>query len=94
MELKLEVIVVPVTDVDRAKDFYVTGLACREDGDVPGDDGYRIVQLTPPGSPCSIIFGSGITSAQPGAIDGLVLVVDDLDKARTELLDRGVPVSE
>ncbi|HET6728624.1 MAG TPA: VOC family protein [Jiangellaceae bacterium] len=94
MNLKLEVVVVPVTDVDKAKDFYRTGLACREDADASAGDDYRIVQMTPPGSPCSIIFGQGVTSDQPGSLDGLVLVVDDIDAARDELLSRGVDVSE
>lgn len=94
MELKLEVVVVPVTDVDTAKHFYGTGLACRLDADVSGDGGFRCVQMTPPGSPCSIIFGDGITAATPGSLDSLVLVVDDIEKARAELVDRGVDVSE
>jgi catechol 2,3-dioxygenase-like lactoylglutathione lyase family enzyme len=94
MDLKLEVVLVPVTDVDKAKHFYETGLACREDADFPGENGYRIVQMTPPGSSCSIIFGHGVTSATPGSLDSLVLVVDDIDKARTELVDRGVDVGD
>ena len=93
MDLKLEVIVLPVTDVDRAKEFYGTGLACREDADVSAGD-FRIVQMTPPGSPCSLIFGRGITPAAPGSFQKLVLVVDDIEKARAELVDRGVDVSE
>ena len=94
MDLKLEVVVVPVTDVDKAKQFYGTGLACRLDADVSGDDGYRLVQMTPPGSPCSIIFGAGVTAAPPGSIDSVVVVVDDIDAARDELLSRGVEVGE
>jgi catechol 2,3-dioxygenase-like lactoylglutathione lyase family enzyme len=94
MDLKLEVVVVPVSDVDKAKQFYETGLACRLDADVSGGDDYRLVQLTPPGSPCSIIFGKGVTSDQPGSIDSLVLAVDDIDAARDELLSRGVEVSD
>ena len=85
MDMKLEVVVVPVSDVDRAKDFYKR-LGFREDIDYVGSDDYRIVQLTPPGSACSIIFGKGVTSAQPGSIDRLVLAVDDIDAARDELL--------
>jgi catechol 2,3-dioxygenase-like lactoylglutathione lyase family enzyme len=85
---------VPVTDVDTAKHFYGTGLACRLDADVTGDGGFRCVQMTPPGSQCSIIFGDGITAATPGSLDSLVLVVDDIEKARAELVDRGVDVSE
>jgi catechol 2,3-dioxygenase-like lactoylglutathione lyase family enzyme len=94
MDLKLEVVVVPVSDVDKAKDFYGTGLACRLDADFSAGDDYHLVQMTPPGSPCSIIFGKGLTSAPPGSADGLVLVVDDIDTARDELLSRGVEVSE
>ncbi len=90
---RLEVIVIPVADVDRAKDFYV-GLGWRFDGEIARDDGYRLVQLTPPGSNCSIIFGNGVTSAQPGSLDGLLLVVDDIDVARNDLLAHGVEVSE
>src|SRR5258706_13053468 len=89
--MKLEVVVVPVADVDRAKDFYKR-LGFREDIDYAGSDGYRIVQLTPPGSACSIIFGKGVTSAQPGSIDRLVLAVDDIDAARDALLAPGVEV--
>ena len=91
MDLKLEVVVVPVSDVDRAKDFYKR-LGFREDIDYAGSDGYRIVQLTPPGSACSIIFGKGVTSAQPGSIDRLVLAVDDIDAARDALLAHSVEV--
>jgi catechol 2,3-dioxygenase-like lactoylglutathione lyase family enzyme len=94
MDMKLEVVVVPVTDVDKAKHFYGTGLACRLDADYSAGDGFRVVQMTPPGSSCSIIFGDGITSARPGSLESLVLVVDDIEKARAELADRGVDVSE
>ena len=92
MDMKLEVVVVPVSDVDRAKDFYKR-LGFREDIDYVGSNGYRVVQLTPPGSACSIIFGKGVTSAQPGSIDRLVLAVSDIDAARDELLSHGVEVS-
>ena len=92
MDLKLEVVVVPVSDVDRAKDFYKR-LGFREDIDYAGGDGYRVVQLTPPGSACSIIFGKGVTSAPPGSIDRLVLAVSDIDAARDELRSHGVEVS-
>jgi catechol 2,3-dioxygenase-like lactoylglutathione lyase family enzyme len=94
MELKLEVVVLPVSDVDKAKDFYGKGLACRLDADYSAGDGFRCVQMTPPESPCSIIFGNGITAATPGSLDSLVLVVDDIEKTRAELVDRGVDVSE
>jgi catechol 2,3-dioxygenase-like lactoylglutathione lyase family enzyme len=92
MDMKLEVVVVPVSDVDRAKHFYQR-LGFREDIDYVGGNGYRVVQLTPPGSACSIIFGTGVTSARPGALDRLVLAVSDIDAARDELLTHGVEVS-
>jgi catechol 2,3-dioxygenase-like lactoylglutathione lyase family enzyme len=91
--MKLEVAVVPVGDVDRAKDFY-QGLGWRLDADFRGENGFRVVQLTPPGSACSIIFGAGITSAAPGSADGLQLTVTDIEAARTELIDHGVAASE
>ena len=90
--MRLEIIVIPVADVDRAKDFYA-GLGWRLDGD-QGAGGYRVVQVTPPGSNTSIIFGAGITSAQPGSIDKMLLAVDDIDAAREELLGHGVDVGE
>src|SRR5262245_40319379 len=89
MDMKLEVVVLPVSDVDRAKNFYKR-LGFREDIDFAGSDGYRVVQLTPPGSACSIIFGMGVTSARPGSIDRLVLAVSDLDAACDELRSHGV----
>jgi catechol 2,3-dioxygenase-like lactoylglutathione lyase family enzyme len=92
MDMKLEVVVVPVSDVDRAKDFY-RRLGFREDVDYRANDGYRVVQLTPPGSACSIIFGTGVTSARPGSVDRLVLAVSDVDAARDELRSHGVEVS-
>ncbi|KAA0081857.1 glyoxalase [Mycolicibacterium sp. P9-64] len=93
MELRLEVIVLPVSDVDRAKDFYVK-LGWRLDADFATDDDFRVIQLTPPGSPCSIIFGTGVSSAAPGSVDGLHLVVTDIEAARAELADLGAPISE
>ena len=93
MDVKLEVVVVPVSDVDRAKSFY-RSLGWRLDADFPGDGGFRVVELTPPGSACSIIFGSGVTSAPPGSAQGLQLVVTDIEAARAELVDRGIEVSE
>jgi catechol 2,3-dioxygenase-like lactoylglutathione lyase family enzyme len=93
MDLKLEVVVLPVSDVDKAKQFYETGLACREDADIAGA-GLRLVQMTPPGSACSIHFGEGITSATPGSVEGLVIAVDNIEKACAELAERGVPVSD
>jgi len=92
-EMKLEVVVVPVSDVDRAKGFY-EGLGWRLDADLAIEDGYRVVQLTPPGSACSIIFGEGVTTADPGSCEGLQLSVYDVDAARAELVGRGVEVSE
>ena len=92
-EVRLEVVVVPVSDLYRAKRFYET-LGWRLDADLAVDDGYRVVQLTPPGSGCSIIFGNGVTSAPPGSSEGLQLTVYDIDEARADLLGRGVDVSE
>jgi catechol 2,3-dioxygenase-like lactoylglutathione lyase family enzyme len=92
-EMKLEVVVVPVSDADRAKGFY-QGLGWRLDADLAVEDGYRVVQLTPPGSACSIIFGEGVTSARPGSSEGLQLSVYDIDAAREELVERGVDVGE
>jgi catechol 2,3-dioxygenase-like lactoylglutathione lyase family enzyme len=91
-DLKLEVVILPVSDVDRTKAFY-SGLGWRIDGDfVDGD--WRAMQMTPPGSPCSIIFGKGVTSAAPGSVQGNFLIVDDVDAARAELKEKGVDVSE
>ncbi len=92
LDMKLEVVVIPVSDVDRAKAFY-TGLGWRLDADVPGKDGFRVVQVTPPGSPCSVIFGSKITSAQPGSAQGLHLIVSDIEKAHATLASRGAGMS-
>ncbi len=92
-EFKLEVVVLPVSDVDRAKEFY-GDLGWRLDADVARDDGFRLVQLTPPGSGCSIQFGSNITSAPPGSAQSLYLVVPDVEAARGELLAHGVEVGE
>ena len=92
-DLKLEVIVLPVSDVDRAKAFYER-LGWRVDADFPGEDGFRIVQFTPPGSPCSIQFGAHVASAAPGSAESLYLVVSDIRAARDELVARGAEVSE
>ena len=92
MDLKLEVVVLPVSDVDRAKRFYAT-LGFREDIDYANEN-FRVLQFTPPGSGASIIFGKGITSAKSGSADSLVLAVDDVNAARGELIARGVDVSE
>jgi catechol 2,3-dioxygenase-like lactoylglutathione lyase family enzyme len=93
MDFKLEVVVLPVSDVDRAKDFY-KALGWRQDADLVSSADYRVVQLTPPGSPCSVIFGTGLTSAAPGSAEGLQLVVSDVDAACAELAGRGVEVSD
>ena len=93
IDMRLEVVVVPVSDVDRAKAFYA-GLGWRLDSDGADGDGFRIVQLTPPGSPCSIQFGSRVTNAAPGSTEHLYLVVPDIEAARNELAARGADVSE
>ena len=93
VDLKLEVVVIPVSDVDRAKEFY-GNVGWRLDADFAFDDGVRIVQLTPPGSGCSIQFGAKLTSASPGSVEGLYLIVSDLEVARRQLIDRGVEVGE
>jgi catechol 2,3-dioxygenase-like lactoylglutathione lyase family enzyme len=92
VDLKLEVVVIPVADVDRAKRFY-EGLGWRLDGDFSAGDNWRGVQMTPPGSPCSIHFGRGITTAAPGSVKNLFLVVSDIEAARVELKRRGADVS-
>jgi catechol 2,3-dioxygenase-like lactoylglutathione lyase family enzyme len=93
MDMKLEVVVLPVSDVDRAKRFYEQ-LGWRLDADFGGGPDFRVVQLTPPGSAASIHFGKGLTTAAPGAIQGLYLVVLDIEAARADLVRRGVAVSE
>ncbi len=92
-DMKLEVVVIPVSDVDRSKRFY-GGLGWRLDADFVRGNDFRVVQFTPPGSPCSIHFGTGVTSAEPGSAHGLYLVVSDIEAARAELVDRGIEVSE
>ncbi len=92
MDMKLEVVVLAVTDVDRAKAFY-KGLGWREDADVVTGPGFRVVQMTPPGSLASVIFGTGVSSSTPGSGDSM-LVVDDIEAARAELAGHGVEVSE
>jgi len=93
MDFKLEVVVLPVTDVDRTKHFY-KALGWREDADFVLDGGGRIVQFTPPGSPASIHFGIGVTDAVPGSVRNTYLIVSDVDAARAELVEHGVAVSE
>jgi predicted enzyme related to lactoylglutathione lyase len=94
--MKLELVPVPVSDVDRAKEFYAERLGFTADVDVRPADGVRVVQLTPPGSACSIGFGTGVPAYEgtPGSVRGLHLVVDDIEKARAELVDRGLEVGE
>jgi catechol 2,3-dioxygenase-like lactoylglutathione lyase family enzyme len=92
-DLKLEAVVIPVSDVDRAKSFY-SGLGWRLDADFVVGDAFRVVQFTPPGSPASIHFGKGLTSAAPGAAQNLYLIVSDIEAARTELVERGAKVSD
>ena len=93
MDWKLELVAVPVTDVDRARDFYVEGTGFTLDHDHTLSEDLRFVQLTPPGSACSIAIGTGITEAPPGSARGLQLVVDDIEAARRELVERGVEAS-
>ena len=92
-DLKLEVVVIPVADADRSKAFY-DGLGWRLDADFSFDNGFRVVQFTPPGSPCSVQFGTHITGAPPGSAHGLYLIVSDIEAGRHELVSRGATVSE
>lgn len=93
VDMKLEVVVLPVSDVDRAKRFYAS-LGWREDADFSTSEDFRVIQFTPTGSQASIIFGKGLTSAEPGAVDALQLTVTDIDAAHDELVARGVEVSD
>src|SRR5262245_33854943 len=92
VDLKLEAVVIPVSDTDRAKACYI-GLGWRLDADFAFDNGFRVVQFTPPGSPASVQFGTNITTATPGSAEGLYLVVSDIEAAHDELVARGVEVS-
>jgi catechol 2,3-dioxygenase-like lactoylglutathione lyase family enzyme len=94
MDFKLELVLVPVTDVDRAKAFYTEKVGFALDVDTSPREGFRVVQMTPPGSSCSITIGTGLTDAEPGSYRGTHLVVKDIEAARAELVDRGVDVSE
>lgn len=94
MNWTLEVVVVPVSDVERAKAFYADGLGFNVDHDTEAVDGKRIVQLTPPGSGCSIVIGDGLSRMEPGSLQGVQLVVADLPRARAELVGRGVEAGE
>ena len=93
MDLRLELVILPVSDVDRAKSFYVDRIGFHADHDHRVDAQLRFVQLTPPGSACSIAFGEGLTDAEPGSVRGLQLVTDDADEVRARLLEQGVPVA-
>jgi catechol 2,3-dioxygenase-like lactoylglutathione lyase family enzyme len=92
-DMKFEIVIIPVSDVDRAKEFYAR-LGWRLDAEFASGDDFRVIQFTPPGSGCSIIFGKNVTAAAPGSAQGLYLIVSDIEAARAELLGRGVDVSE
>jgi catechol 2,3-dioxygenase-like lactoylglutathione lyase family enzyme len=94
MDMKLELVAVPVSDVDRAKAFYTDQIGFNADHDHAVSDEIRFVQLTPPGSACSIALGKGVSDAPPGSVEGLQLVVDDIEAAHAELSGRGVEVSD
>jgi len=93
VDMKFEIVVIPVSDVDRAKEFYGR-LGWRLDADYDNGDDFRVIQFTPPGSGCSVIFGKNVTAAAPGSAQGLYLIVSDIAAARDELLGRGVKISE
>jgi catechol 2,3-dioxygenase-like lactoylglutathione lyase family enzyme len=93
VDLKLEIVVIPVSNVDRAKQFYEK-IGWRLDADFAAGDDFRVIQFTPPGSPCSVIFGKNVTAAAPGSAQGLYLIVSDIEAAREELRGRGVEISE
>jgi catechol 2,3-dioxygenase-like lactoylglutathione lyase family enzyme len=94
MEMRLEVIGIPVSDVDRAKEFYVEKVGFGLDHDIAPGNGMRVVQMTPPGSLCSVVIGEGMPLGEPGATKGPQLVVSDIDAAQAELAGRGVPISD
>ena len=94
VDTKLEIVVIPVSDVDRAKQFYSERLGWRLDADFDNGKDFRVIQFTPPGSGCSVIFGKNVTAAAPGTAQGLYLIVSDIEAARQELLGRGVKVSD
>jgi len=93
VDMKFEIVVIPVSDVDRAKEFYGR-LGWRLDADYDSGKDFRVIQFTPPGSGCSVIFGKNVTAAAPGSVQGMYLIVSDIQAARKELLDRGVEVGE
>jgi catechol 2,3-dioxygenase-like lactoylglutathione lyase family enzyme len=94
MDMKIEVVPLPVRDVDAAKDFYSTRVGFTVDHDVSPNENMRIVQMTPPGSACSVVIGTGLPLGEPGSVKGVQLVVEDLDAVRSELAGRGVSISE
>jgi predicted enzyme related to lactoylglutathione lyase len=94
MDWKIELVAIPVSDVDRAKTFYTEKAGFNADHDYQVNEGLRFVQLTPPGSACSIVIGEGITEAAPGSVQGMQMVVADINAAHAELVERGVDVSE
>ena len=94
MDMKFEIVVIPVSDIDRAKEFYGEKLGWRLDADYDNGKDFRVIQFTPPGSGCSIIFGKHVTAAAPGSTRGLYLIVSDIEAARKELLGRGIQISE
>src|SRR5215475_10278051 len=94
VDMKFEIVVIPVSDVDRAKVFYGGKLGWRLDADFDNGSDFRVIQFTPPGSGCSVIFGKNVTAAGPGSAQGLYLIVSDIAAARSELLERGISISE
>src|SRR6478609_1988720 len=94
VDMKLEIVVIPVSDIDRAKEFYGGKLGWRLDADYDNGKDFRVIQFTPPGSGCSVIFGKNVTAAAPGSAQGLYLIVSDIEAARKELLGRGIQISE
>src|SRR3984893_6930119 len=94
IDMKFEIVVIPVSDVDRAKEFYGEKLGWRLDADYDNGKDFRVIQFTPPGSGCSIIFGKNVTAAAPGSTQGLYLIVSDIEAAGKELLGRGIQISQ
>src|SRR5437762_13896541 len=94
VDMKLEIVVIPVSDIDRAKEFYGGKLGWRLDADYDNGKDFRVIQFTPPGSGCSVIFGKNVNAVAPGSAQGLYLIVSDIEAARRNLLSRGIPVGE
>ena len=94
IDMKFEIVVIPVSDVDRAKEFYGGKLGWRLDADYDNGKDFRVIEFTPPGSGCSVIFGKNVTAAAPGSAQGLYLIVSDIEAARKELLGRGIQISQ